>query len=72
MKKGILYNLFKIYNRDLSDCISELNVSVESAAYHNYPKCLLLSNKSYLALFISSLSKAIPVIEPVVDGSNQF
>lgn len=45
MKKGILYNLFKIYNRDLSDCISELNVSVESAAYHIYPKCLLLSNR---------------------------
>jgi hypothetical protein len=45
MKKGILYNLYKIKNSDLSVCIKELNISSRSAKEYNYPKCLLLSKK---------------------------
>jgi len=45
MKKGIVYNLFKIGNTDLTICIKELNLSSKSAKEYDYPKCLLLSNK---------------------------
>lgn len=48
MKKGILYCLFKVRDDNsglgLTNCIKELNLSVESSSYHDYPKCLIISD----------------------------